>query len=104
MHLERVGLAIVERNYKCKVGELDIIARDGNTLVFVEVRSRVSARFGSAIDAITRAKQRQVTRVAEVYLQHKRPREARFRFDVIAITGPQLIYIRDAWRLGLLAP
>lgn len=102
-HLVGMGLVIVERNYRCRLGEIDVVARDGSTLVFVEVRSRESARYGSALDAVTRAKRRQVSRVAAVYLRHKRPRSRRFRFDVVAITGDDLVYVRDAWRLGLLA-
>jgi putative endonuclease len=97
-HLERAGYRIVERNYRCRAGELDIIARDGDVLVFVEVRSRRSARFGHAVTAISPAKQRQVSRVAAHYVAFKRPRAARYRFDVVAITGDELLVIRDAWR------
>jgi putative endonuclease len=97
--LARRGLRIVERNYRCKVGELDIVARDGGVLVFVEVRSRRSDEFGSALDAISVHKRRKVTRVAAVYLAHRRPAFDQARFDVIAITGTELVHIKDAWRL-----
>ena len=71
--LVAAGYEIVERNYRCDVGELDIIARDGDDLVFVEVRSRSSTDYGGASLAVGRGKQRKVTKVAEVYLRHKRP-------------------------------
>src|SRR5689334_10178146 len=89
-HLARQGMRIVERNYRCKVGELDIVARDNDVLVFVEVRSRRSAEFGSALDAISWRKRHKVTRVAMAYLAARRPRFDEARFDVIAITGDEL--------------
>ena len=98
-HLLRSGLRIVERNYRCKVGELDVVARDGAVLVFVEVRSRRSAEYGSALDAVSFHKRRKVTRVAMAYLAARRPRFTEARFDVVAITGDELVHIKDAWRL-----
>jgi len=98
-HLVRNGLRIVERNYRCKVGELDVVARDGNLLVFVEVRSRRSAEYGCALEAVSWHKRRKVTRVAMAYLAARKPRFAEARFDVVAITGNELVHIKDAWRL-----
>lgn len=98
-YLVRQGYRIVERNYRCKVGELDVVARDGSTLVFVEVRSRHSAKFGSALEAVGPRKRRKVTRVAMAYLAWRRPRFDSARFDVVAITGDELVHIKDAWRL-----
>ena len=98
-HLVRNGFRIVERNYRCKLGELDIVARDGSTLVFVEVRSRRDAEFGSALDAINVHKRRKVTKVAMFYLARRQPKFREARFDVVAITGPELVHIKDAWRL-----
>jgi len=98
-HLVRNGLRIVERNYRCKVGELDVVARDGKTLVFVEVRSRRSAEYGCALDAVSWHKRRKVTRVAMAYLAARKPRFVDARFDVVAITGNELVHIKDAWRL-----
>ena len=98
-HLVRKGYRIVERNYRCKLGELDIIARDGAVLVFVEVRSRRSAEFGCALDAVSWHKRRKVTRVAMSYIAHRRPSFVAARFDVVAITGDELVHIKDAWRL-----
>ena len=96
------GYEIVERNYRCDVGELDIIASDGDDLVFVEVRSRSSMDYGGASQAVGRNKQRKVTKVAEVYLRHKRPWFDTCRFDVVAIDGDDVEIYKDAWRGGLL--
>lgn len=98
-HLVRQGFRIIERNYRCKVGELDIVARDRGVLVFVEVRSRRNADYGSALEAVTWRKRQKVTRVAMQYLAWRRPRFESARFDVVAITGDELVHIRDAWRL-----
>lgn len=98
--LVRHGLRIVERNYRCKVGELDIIAREDDTLVFVEVRTRHSAEFGSALEAVGWRKQQKVSRVAMHYLAWRRPVFDEARFDVVAITGDEIVHVRDAWRLG----
>jgi putative endonuclease len=98
--LYRAGYRIVERNYRCKVGELDIVARDGSTLVFVEVRSRRSGEYGSALTAVGWRKQAKVSRVASFYIAARRPTFATARFDVVAITGDQVEVIKDAWRLG----
>ena len=97
--LERDGYRIVERNYRCKLGELDIVARDGAVLAFVEVRSRADESHGHAAEMVTPAKQRKVARVAAWYLVDRRPRDAQMRFDVVAITGASVELIKDAWRL-----
>jgi putative endonuclease len=93
------GYRIVERNFRCKAGELDLVARDrDDTLVFVEVRTRADDRFGGALSAVGFHKQRQVTRVARVYLALRKPHVTTCRFDVVAITGADLVIIRDAFR------
>jgi len=97
--LTREGYTIVERNYRCSLGELDIVARDGDVLAFVEVRSRADDSHGDAAEMVTRDKQHQVTRVAECYLLDRDPSDARMRFDVVAITGDAIELIKDAWRL-----
>jgi putative endonuclease len=94
------GYAIVERNFRCDVGELDVVARDGATLVFVEIRSRRDDEHGSALHAVGRTKKHKVARVAEVYLAAREPEYENCRFDVVAITGDQIEIIPDAWRLG----
>jgi putative endonuclease len=99
------GYDIVERNYRCEIGELDIVAADGDVMVFVEVRSRANIEHGHAIESVNRKKQQKVSRVAEVYLAHKQPTYEEFRFDVVAITGERardITLYQDAWRGGLL--
>jgi putative endonuclease len=92
------GYEIVERNFRCKAGELDIVARDGDVLVFVEVRSRSDDDHGHAVEMIGRTKQRRVVRVARHYLAIAAPRFERCRFDVVAITAGEPVLLRDAFR------
>jgi len=84
--LEHEGLRILERNYRCKLGEIDLIARSGMTTIFVEVRARVSERFGGAAESITAAKRRRLIRAARHYLAHHKIDQA-CRFDVVLIRG-----------------
>ena len=94
------GYHIVERNFRCAAGEIDVIAREPeDTLVFVEVRSRADASHGHAAEMVDARKRRQVSRVADWYLAVRRPTYESVRFDVVAITGDDLQLIRDAWRL-----
>ena len=97
--LIEAGYEIVERNYRCKVGELDIVARDGDVLVFVEVRSRSDGDHGDAIEMIRVTKQRRVARVARYYLAAAAPAFERCRFDIVAITAGEAILLKDAFRL-----
>ena len=94
------GYRIVERNFRSKIGELDIVAYDRDVLCFIEVRSRGNDRCGDAAMTITAAKQRRVTRAAYSYLSLRRVHFAQARFDVVAVTGDQVTLIRDAWRLS----
>jgi putative endonuclease len=96
--LERAGCVIVERNYRCKAGELDIVAREGDTLCFVEVRSRADGEHGHAAETVGRKKQRQVERVAQYYLAMRNPAFVHARFDVVAFAGDDELWIRDAFR------
>jgi putative endonuclease len=97
--LIRRGYHIVERNFRCKVGELDIVARDRGTLVFVEVRSRTDLVHGHALEAVGHLKQRKVSRVALRYIRDRHPRFDEARFDVVAVTGDAIELVQDAWRL-----
>lgn len=86
-HLNQSGYVILERNWRCRAGELDLISRDGETLVFVEVRSRTNpTRFGSAVEAVTPRKCRQVRELASVYLKRRQAETKPVRFDVVAVT------------------
>lgn len=82
------GLQLVERNWLCRGGEIDLIMRDGPCLVFVEVRHRATARFGGAAYSITPAKQRKLMHAAAVYLSDRRV-DAPCRFDAVLSEGAQ---------------
>jgi putative endonuclease len=84
-HLRRAGYEILERNYRTRVGEIDFVARDGETLCFIEVKGRRSARFGSPAEAVTLEKRRRIHRAAQAYLQRCRLSATRCRFDVVSI-------------------
>lgn len=99
-HLREQGLDLVTRNWSCRMGELDLIMRDGAELVIVEVRSRTHPGFGTAAESITATKRQRITRAARLYLQ-RNPREAQrpVRFDVVALDGDgDPAWIRDAFR------
>jgi putative endonuclease len=93
------GYRIVERNFRCDAGELDLVARDGAVLVFVEVRMRSDAEHGHALHMIGAAKQRRVIRVARCYLAIKAPAFDECRFDVVAITAGHAVHLKDAFRV-----
>lgn len=94
-------MRIIERNFRCRLGEIDIIARDGDALVFVEVRSRRSSSHGHPLETVRAAKQQRLARVATFYLSTRRPSFETCRFDIIGIVGDRLQHVRDAFRLGL---
>lgn len=94
-HLQRYGLLLVEQNFLCKVGEIDLIMREHQTIVFVEVRTRADARHGSAADSVTPAKQRRLLLTAQRYLQRFCQPPA-CRFDVVAIDGETLTWLKNA--------
>ena len=100
-HLRKAGFEIVEMNYRFGHGEIDIIARDGEVLVFCEVKMRKSDEFGLPEYAITPKKQQQIRRVARGYLFEHEIKEQDCRFDVVAIRmqgGKHLInHIRNAF-------
>ncbi|MCP4745559.1 MAG: YraN family protein [Desulfobacteraceae bacterium] len=83
--LKKNGYAIIERNYRTKAGEIDIIARHKDTIVFVEVKARRSNAYGSPKYAITAAKKRKLTLSALYYLKHQRKTKAKARFDVVSL-------------------
>ena len=93
-YLQQQGLRLVERNFRCKMGEVDLIMRQDAVLVFVEVRARADDRHGGAAASITPAKQRRLIRAAQFYLQRLRTLPA-CRFDVIAIDGDTLRWLKN---------
>lgn len=91
------GLHIAARNYRCRYGEIDLIAREGATVVFVEVRSRASEAYGGAAASITLAKREKLLKTARHYLAGIKPLPA-CRFDAVLVTGspPRIEWIRNA--------
>ena len=103
--LKGAGFAIVERNFRCVCGELDIIARDGRTIVFIEVKCRNNESYGPPQLAVTPFKQRQVSKAALVWLSKRRLYDCEARFDVVAIVLhegdlPEIEHIRNAFDLA----
>ena len=93
-HLQRHGLVLVEANFQCKGGEIDLVMRDGDTLVFVEVRQRDSMTHGGAAASVTPAKIRRLVRAAQFYLMRLADTPP-CRFDVVAIDAGQLEWLRN---------
>lgn len=94
-YLQQQGLTLVERNFLCKVGELDLIMRDGPSLVFVEVRERNNPLYGGAAASITPAKKRRIVRAAQFYLLRCKPLPP-CRIDIVAIDGGRINWLRNA--------
>lgn len=90
------GYSILHRNWRCRDGELDLVARRGRELVFVEVKTRRTDRFGTPAEAVTPDKQRRIRRVARRYLADTGERGA-LRFDVVSILGGDLSVIEAAF-------
>ena len=86
-YLKKKGYKILKTNYKNKLGEIDIIAKDKNCLVFVEVKARMSRKFGDPFEAINVEKQNKIRAVATIYLMQNRLMETNCRFDAIAVLG-----------------
>ena len=95
--LRRAGLTLVERNWRCRHGEIDLIAEEGATLVFAEVRMRSKPGLGGAAESVTAAKRARLIAAARLYLT-RRPQSS-CRFDVFLVEGPaaRVEWIRDAF-------
>lgn len=100
-YLEQIGMRILCRNYSCYRGEIDLIARDGDYLVFVEVKYRYNDRYGWGEAHVTRVKQQKIVKVAKQYLLAQGYiKEPLCRFDVIAIDGERLLHFPNAFEAG----
>ncbi|MBI4949203.1 MAG: YraN family protein [Deltaproteobacteria bacterium] len=99
--LKKNGYRIIERNYRCPRGEIDIVARDGGTIAFVEVKTRCSEAFGSPKYSVDQRKQKKLTEVAVHYIAERGVRETDLRFDVVSIVVKDGAYktelIKDAF-------
>jgi putative endonuclease len=102
-YLRRQGMKIVERNLRTPVGEIDLVARHGRLLLFIEVKTRRSDAFGAPQEAVGRTKQRQIVRAAQWYLGDGRGKGLQPRFDVVAVRpgpgGAVVEHIPDAFGL-----
>lgn len=101
-YLLRQGLQLITRNYRCRRGEIDLIMRDADNLVFVEVRYRRQTRYGSGLESVDRRKQQRIACCAAHYLQrHPRAAAQAARFDVVALApdvhGTRIEWIRNAF-------
>ena len=102
-YLKKKGFKVIERNYHCSAGEIDLIAREGKTLIFVEIKTRSSSEFGLPQEAVDRFKQKKMIEVARAYMaEHHLTEDIPARFDVVAIqltpTGPDIELIKDAFQ------
>ena len=96
--LEKQGLEILKKNYRCRLGEIDLIAMDGDYLVFVEVKYRTGFQQGYAVSAVNRNKQWRISRVANYFLMKEvHSCEIPCRFDVVGIDGNKIHWIRNAF-------
>lgn len=89
-YLQKKGLTILNWQYKTNTGEIDLVARDGDEIVFVEVKARRSQRFGYPEEAVTAAKLRKIEAVALQYLEHHQLDDVPYRVDVVAIELDQI--------------
>ena len=103
-YLHQQGYTLIERNFRCPLGEIDIIAKKGRNLIFVEVKTRRTVLFGAPQEAVGVRKQRQLIRVAQWYLKREGTARQHPRFDVIAILSqkgkaPEVTHIENAFGL-----
>ena len=97
-YLTGIGMHVIERNYRIRTGEIDIVARDGRTLVFVEVKYRKSSAAGKSLDAVDFRKRMQIVKVAKNYLYMNHiPEYVSVRFDCIGIDDGKITHIRNAF-------
>ena len=103
--VERAGYRLICSNYRCPLGEIDLIAMDGQTLVFLEIKTRKGRRAAEAKEAVNYRKQRQITKAALSYMKANNCLEAKARFDVVAIgmgeEGPEIEIIKNAFDAAL---
>ena len=95
--LKDKGYKILENNYTTKLGEIDIIAKDGDVIVFVEVKYRLTDKFGMPAEAVNYTKQQKIRRVALLYLQANKLNEEEIRFDVVEVLNDQISHIENAF-------
>jgi|Wag4MinimDraft_12_1082652.scaffolds.fasta_scaffold00024_18 putative endonuclease len=97
--LKKEGYQIIEKNYRTPFGEIDIIALQNETLVFIEVKSRSSRQFGTGAESVDRRKQYKIIKSAQVYIKKFYQHEQKCRFDVISIDSGKISHIKNAFTL-----
>lgn len=98
LYLERQGVRILERNFRCRQGEVDLIGQDGDYLVFFEVKYRRTASAGYPAEAVGYGKQKKICRAAAFFLYQRKANEGiPVRFDVVAVCGESVNWYRDAF-------
>lgn len=103
-YLVRNGFKILEKNYRCTLGEIDVIAEKGKRLFFIEIKTRAQSKFGLPQEAVHESKQHRIIRVAEWYLKEKQKGEPHSAFCVLAITmknpaEPEIVLIENAFEV-----
>ena len=104
-YLRQVGYTVLERNFRCKIGEIDIIGKDGDYICFIEVKTRYGSIYGSPCEAVTYSKRIKIYKTAEIYIMRKKLFKFNFRFDVIEIilnnsnNEPSIRLIKDAFQI-----
>ncbi len=102
--LERLGYAIIERRYRTRFGEIDVIANDRGTVVFVEVKTKTDCSFSDPVESVTKQKQRRLVSMAEQYAAYHALDRTPCRFDVVAVdvsvVPPKITVYKDAFRPG----
>jgi len=102
--LERLGYSIIQRNYRIRSGEIDIVADEAGTVVFVEVKTKTDGSFGDPVDEVTPQKQQQIIAMGEYYAAYCLPPDTPCRFDVVAVdlsmAPPRITVYQDAFRPG----
>ncbi len=103
-YLQKKGYTLVERNYRCPAGELDLIVLDRRVVVFVEVKTRTGHGFGSPLEAVEFRKQRKMIQAAQFFLAQKRLQQRDARFDVVGVSwlgrDPVVEHIENAFELS----
>lgn len=105
-YLQKQNLKLIAQNYHCRRGEIDLIMEDQQTLVFIEVRYRKNARFGSPLESVDHRKQAKIITTAEHYLLQNTQHYSGYRFDVVAIMPtqnsgqPEISWIKNAFQLN----
>lgn len=103
-YLIKKGYRLIERNYRCAVGELDLVALDRRVIVFVEVKTRSGDGFGAPLEAVVRRKQRKIVQTAQFFLNEKGLQERDARFDVVGISWterePRVEHIENAFEIS----